>query len=109
MLSGVGIGFTVTLFSAWSALVIALLPLLWTVAAATRDRSALTGFGYGRLPSRWWILLGPLGYLIARTVHVRRQSGHGSAPLWWHCGITVVISALSVVARLLVAGVLPTS
>jgi hypothetical protein len=63
--------------------------------------------GYGRVPSRWWLLLGPLGYLIARTVQVRQQSGHGSAPLWWHVGLVVALTTASLVARSLVAGLLP--
>lgn len=107
VVSGVGIVFAVS-FSVWLALVIVLLLLSWTLAAATRDRSTLDEFGYGRLPSRWWLLLGPLAYLIVRTVQVRQQSGHGSAPLWWHLGIVVVLTSLSVAARLLVAGLLPT-
>lgn len=106
VISGVGIAFAVT-FSVWLAVSIVLLPLLWSVAAATRDCRRLDELGYGRVPSRWWLLLGPLGYLIARTVSVRRQSGHGSAPLWWHLGIVVMLTSASFVARLLVAGLLP--
>lgn len=108
VVSGVGIGFAVS-FSVWLALVIVVLPLAWTVAAATRDRSTLDEFGYGRVPSCWWLLLGPLAYLIVRTVQVRQQSGHGSAPLWWHLGIVVMLTALSVAACFLVAGLLPAS
>lgn len=108
VVTGVGIGFAVNL-SLWLVPAIALLPLLWTVAAATRDRSSLDGFGYGRVPSRWWLLLGPLAYLIARTVYVRRQSGHGSAPLWWYLALSVTLGVLSVVARLLLTGLIPTA
>lgn len=106
VVSGVGIGFAVT-FSVWLALSIVPLPLLWSVAAATRDCRRLDAMGYGRVPSRWWLLLGPLGYLIARTVQVRQQSGHGSAPLWWHVGLVVALTTASLVARSLVAGLLP--
>ena len=106
VVSGVGIGFAVT-FSVWLALSIVPLPLLWSVAAATRDCRRLDALGYSRVPSRWWLLLGPLGYLIARTVSVRRQSGHGSAPLWWHFGLVVMLTIASYVARFLVAGLLP--
>jgi hypothetical protein len=120
VLGGVGIGFAVSLAVSlaapsllWLSLVIALLPFLWTVAAATRDCAMLDAFGFGRLPSRWWLLLGPLAYLIVRTVHVRRQSGRGSAPLWWYCSIVMVLAGVSIGVRLLVAvtpGVLlPTS
>ncbi|CAN5484455.1 hypothetical protein BH10ACT4_BH10ACT4_08030 [soil metagenome] len=107
VVSGIGIGFAAT-FSIWLALLIVLLPFLWTIAAATRDRSALEGFGYDRLPSRWWLLLGPLAYLIARTVFVNRQSGRGSAPLLWYVGIVVVLTVVSIVLRLLVTGLVPT-
>ncbi len=108
VVAGIGIAFAVVV-SVWLALVIALLPLLWMIAAATRDRSTLDGLGYERVPGLWWILLGPLGYLIARTVQVRRQSGHGSAPLWWCVGLLIVPSVLSVSARVLIAGLLHTA
>jgi hypothetical protein len=77
------------------------------IAAATRDRSILDGFGYGRLPSRWWLLLGPPAYLSARSVRVRRQSGHGSAPLWWYLSIVVILTGVSIAARFLLADLLP--
>jgi hypothetical protein len=107
VVGAIGIGFAAT-FSVWLALVIVLLPFLWTIAAATRDRSTLAEFGYHRLPSRWWLLLGPLAYLIARTVFVNRQSGRGSAPLLWYVGIVVVLTMVSIVLRLLVSGLVPT-
>ncbi|MET4704733.1 DUF2510 domain-containing protein [Frigoribacterium sp. UYMn621] len=99
VVSGVGAVFASTVVpGAWLwSLPIALLPLLWTIGAATRDRITLEALGYNRLPSRWWLLLGPLGYLIARTVFVRRQSGRGSAPLWCYCAISLVLSAVVIV------------
>lgn len=106
--TGIGIAFAVTV-SPWLALSMVLLPLFWMIAAATRDRAALDEYGYGRVPSRWWLLLGPLGYLVARTIHVRRRSGHGSAPLWWYLGISVSLSVVLVTARLMIAALLPTA
>ncbi|MHC5796383.1 DUF2510 domain-containing protein [Lacisediminihabitans sp. FW035] len=108
VVSGIGIAFA-AIFSVWLALVIAFLPLFWMIAAATRDRSTLDSFGYRRLPSRWWLLLGPLGYLIARTVVVGRQSGRGSAPLLWFVGISAALTVISIVLRLLVTGMVPTA
>lgn len=104
VISGVGALFAGNVVpGAWLwSLPIALLPLLWTIGAATRDRVALEAFGYNRLPSRWWLLLGPLPYLIARTVFVRRQSGRGSAPLWWYVAVSLVLTALVIAVGFLV-------
>ncbi|MES2092563.1 MAG: DUF2510 domain-containing protein [Actinomycetota bacterium] len=104
VLTAVGLVFATR--SWWWSLTTALLPLLWSVAAASRDRKRLDVFGYGRLPSLWWLLLGPLAYLIVRTVRIRAQSGHGSAPLWWHLGILVILTGVSVAAWSLLATLL---
>ena len=59
----------------------ALIPALWMLATANQDRKSLLELGF-RLPaSSWWILLGPLAYMIARTVSVARITGKGRAPL----------------------------
>ncbi|QNE46739.1 DUF2510 domain-containing protein [Glaciihabitans sp. INWT7] len=104
VVSGIGMLFVSKLLPQawWWSLPIALLPLLWTIVAATRDRIALGTFGYDRLPSRWWLLVGPLAYLIARTVFVRRQSGRGSAPLWWYLAVSLIVTALVIAAGFLV-------
>jgi hypothetical protein len=105
-LSGVGIFFARSYAPQawWWTLSIALLPLLWMLAAATRDRARLEIFGWVRRPSRWWLLLGPLAYLIARTVYLRRHSGGGSAPLWWFGITTILLVSLVVAGFLLAAG-----
>jgi hypothetical protein len=58
--------------------------LVLSLLAASRDRARLRQLGYLELTSIWWVLVliaTPLVYLIIRTVRVRRQSGHGQAPL----------------------------
>jgi hypothetical protein len=102
--SGIGLAFawSVAPRTWWWSLAVVLLPLLWTIAAASRDRGRLDELGYRRVPSRWWLLLGPLAYLIARTVHVRRQSGHGSAPLWWYAANVVLPVAMALAGLLVI-------
>ena len=59
----------------------ALVPALWMLATAVQDRKSLIELGF-RLPaSSWWILLGPLAYMIARTVKVVQVTEKGRAPL----------------------------
>ena len=51
------------------------------LATAVQDRKSLIELGF-RLPaSSWWILLGPLAYMIARTVKVVQVTEKGRAPL----------------------------
>jgi Protein of unknown function (DUF2510) len=50
------------------------------IVLAYQDRRVLRIWGYPSPPSPWWILLTPV-YVILRTVNVRRESGHGIAPL----------------------------
>jgi hypothetical protein len=78
----------------------ALLPTLWLIAAVLRDRQALVSFGYNPVPSGWWLLLGPLAYVIARTVRVKRASGRGLAPLFVLLLNGALIVAGSVVVQL---------
>lgn len=70
------------------------LPLLCLIAFAVRDRARLDQYGYKRAASLAWILLGPLAYMIARTVRVRQQSGKGSAPLWIFVLNSVLVAAV---------------
>ena len=59
----------------------ALVPTLWILGTAVLDRKSLIELGF-RLPaSSCWILLGPLAYMIARTVAVVRVTEKGRAPL----------------------------
>ncbi|TQL47082.1 hypothetical protein FB562_0128 [Homoserinimonas aerilata] len=46
-----------------------------------RDRQALNQLGFTAAASPWWMLLSMFIYLIVRTVHVRRVTGGGQAPL----------------------------
>ncbi len=76
--------------------VIGCLVLAVTVALVMRDRRRLDHLGHATQASAWWILLGPLVYLIARTVHVVRNSGHGVAPLIAYLANSVASVALNV-------------
>lgn len=62
-------------------IVIAMIVFALSVSLVIRDRNGLDDLGHVVKPSAWWILLGPLVYLVARTVRVVRNSGHGAAPL----------------------------
>lgn len=74
----------------------ALLPLLWSIAFAVRDRNKLESWGYQARPSLAWLLLGPLAYLIARTVRIHQRVRRGSLPLWMLVINSVLIAALVV-------------
>jgi hypothetical protein len=80
----------------WWSIGAALLPLLWTIAFAVRDRKKLEAWGYDTLPSLGWLLLGPLAYLIARTVRVHQRVGRGSLALWLFIINSVLVSAVIV-------------
>lgn len=69
--------------------------------SAMADRRALKAAGHTRTASEFWLLLSPLGYLIARTIRVRRQLGRGSAPLWVHVAALVAIGAAGAGAAML--------
>ncbi|GAB3128273.1 DUF2510 domain-containing protein [Glaciibacter psychrotolerans] len=77
-----------------------ILPWLLTIVWAQRDGARLRAWGHRNVP-RWpWALLGAPGYLIARTVVLRRNTGIGSPPLW------VWIANLLIVGGLIALGVL---
>ncbi|WP_394771276.1 DUF2510 domain-containing protein [Lacisediminihabitans sp.] len=80
----------------WWSIGAALLPLLWSIAFASRDRIKLDVWGYEARASLGWLLLGPLAYLIARTVRVHQRVHRGSFPLWLFIINSVLISALAV-------------
>jgi Protein of unknown function (DUF2510) len=54
-----------------------LLGALFLLVSASRDQLTLKRWGYIRPASAWWILLGPLVYLIIRTVKVYRETQKG--------------------------------
>jgi Protein of unknown function (DUF2510) len=80
-------------------LLLGILPLLAFIDSAIRDRRQLIDWGYERPASVWWLLLGPLVYLIARTVRLRAEAGRGAAPLWAFVinSITPVVAAMAAV------------
>ncbi|WP_187270558.1 DUF2510 domain-containing protein [Lacisediminihabitans profunda] len=80
----------------WWLIGAALLPLLWSIAFALRDRNKLDVWGYEARASLGWLFLGPLAYLIARTVRVHQRVRRGSFPLWLFIINSVLISALAV-------------
>ena len=77
----------------WRWVGASLLPLLWSIAAAVRDRKKLAGWGFETLPSLGWLLLGPLAYLIARTVRVYQRVRKGSLALWLFIINSALVSA----------------
>ncbi|MER3389282.1 MAG: DUF2510 domain-containing protein [Microcella sp.] len=83
----------VSVIVAWIATA---LVLVWLVLAVIADFRRLGALGYASRPSVFWIVLGPLPYLISRTVHVRRGSGRGSGPLWVFLVVSVLAGAAGV-------------
>lgn len=83
----------VAAISAWVA---SGLTLAWLVLAVVADFRRLGALGYASRPSVFWIILGPLPYLISRTVHVHRATGRGSAPLWVYLAVSALAGAATV-------------
>ena len=80
--------------SGWIQLRMYLIPFLLTIGWARRDTRRLRIWGHQVVPHWAWSFLGAPGYLIARTVVLRRNAGVGSAPLWaW--GANVIAAAVS--------------
>lgn len=60
----------------------AIMPVLWIIIWVRRDRIALDEWGHLRRAHWGWAFLTEVGYLTARTIVVRRQSGgRGWGPL----------------------------
>ncbi len=69
----------------------ALLPILWLIVWVRRDRITLHEWGHLRRAHWAWAFLGAVGYLLARTLVVRRQAtGTGWWPLVVNLGLTAV-------------------
>jgi Protein of unknown function (DUF2510). len=66
---------------------------LWSAVLASRDKHHLLLSGHRKAATPWWLLLTPLAYLIARTVCIRKQGGHGSAPMW----VYILLSTIPVI------------
>lgn len=63
---------------------------LLTFLLAIRDSTVLRRLGYDRPPQSAWALLGPLAYLIARTVAIKRELDIMTSPLWvWIFNVVV--------------------
>lgn len=69
---------------------------LWTAVLASHDKRRLLTFGHRDTATPWWILLTPLAYLIARTVCLRKQGGHGSAPMWVYILLSTIPAVVAV-------------
>lgn len=71
---------------------------LLVIVAAITDRIALGRLGFTDRASAAWVIIGPLPYLIARTVATANSGRRGSAPLWTHLGVVIAVVALGVAA-----------
>ncbi len=69
------------LFTTFLVALTSVVLFLVVVAFAIHDRKVLLNSLHPQAASPWWMLLGPLFYLIARGVHVSRAVGNGWAPL----------------------------
>ena len=78
--------------------------VLVNILLALSDRRRLRSYGFPQTASVWWILLGPLVYLIVRAVNTWREARHGIAPMITYIVIAVVsgvvISILAAVSVL---------
>lgn len=82
------------------ALALAALPLLSIVMSfvlAVVDRRRLRRLGWARSASAAWMLLGPMGYLVARQVVLGRQ-GARTVPLMIAAVIVALVVAVAVIA-----------
>jgi len=71
----------------------ALVPILWLVVWVRRDRITLHEWGHLKRAHWAWAFLGALGYLLARTLVVRRQAtGTG----WWPLVVNLALTAIFV-------------
>ncbi len=85
------------LFTSLAKGVLVTLLVIATVLLAVRDRNRLRSFGYMHTASWLWVLLSPLGYLVARTAAVKAETGKASiAPL------VVAVSVAGAIAAVLV-------
>lgn len=94
-------------FNLFVVLAALLVPQLLVIAWAYRDRARLDSFGFDD-PAHWaWILLGPLAYLIARTVATYRAARIGAAPLWTYVAINVALTGLTIAIAIFAPSVVP--
>lgn len=62
-----------------------------TVVFAYLDMVALRRLGYSRQFHWAWAFLSSLVYVIGRSVVVKRQAGHGAAPMWVTIALNVAV------------------
>ncbi len=75
--------------------------VLWVLIATIADFRRLGTLGHEYRPSFFWILVGPLMYLIARAIHVYRTTGSGVAPTWVYIVLSVVVGSALAAGSLL--------
>ena len=90
----VGLG---QLFTTFLQLFSAVILMLIVIALVVRDRKQLLADNHSRPASALWVVLSPLAYLIARSVHIHRSRGGGWGP-------TVLFLLSSVVPAAAVVG-----
>lgn len=107
-LSSIGAALVYVLISANVGVLVAgaLVPLLWVLATAVQDRKSLIELGFPSPASAWWILLGPLAYMIARTLRVSRVVERGRAPLVLLLVNTVAVPVAVLAAAQLLPGIM---
>lgn len=78
MALAIGLG---NLYSSFLITLTSVIVFVIAVVSAIHDHKVLLNSLHPVAASAWWMLLGPLVYLIARGVRVSRTVGHGWAPL----------------------------
>lgn len=83
-------------FGSFMQVAVAFVFFLWTAVLASHDKRRLLTLGHRHAATPWWLLLTPLAYLIARTVCVRKQGSHGSAPMWVYILLSTIPAVVAV-------------
>lgn len=85
-----------TLFTPFVMAFTSLVIFIIIVSFAVRDHNELIDSLHPDAASAWWMLLGPMVYLIVRGVYVSRNVGRGWSPLVTYilCSFAPVIAAL---------------
>ncbi|GAA3746801.1 hypothetical protein GCM10022239_22930 [Leifsonia bigeumensis] len=83
-------------FSFFPQSLLTVLLLFTAVALTIHDRKVLLAAMHPTAASAWWFLLGPFIYLVVRSVHVTKNTGHGWAPV-----IVYLVSSIVPLAAIL--------
>ena len=83
-------------FGRFIQVAVAFVFFLWTAVLASHDKRRLLTLGHRKAATPWWLLLSPLAYLIARTLCVREQGGHGSAPMWVYILLSTIPAVVAI-------------